>query len=169
MYHKQDDPASIKKRRNMMLPFFEALLDRFYDLHREIENDLNVLPPEALDWKPGAEMNSVSVIIVHLTGAERFLIGDVVIGDPSNRNRESEFRVEGMGKGDLVQRLAATETYIKGAFGKLSLTDLETMRTHPHHGNQVSVAWALLHALEHTATHVGHIQLSVQLWKLPEG
>jgi hypothetical protein len=41
---------------------------------------------------------------------------------------------------------------------------LETERTHPRHGNQVSVAWALLHALEHAATHVGHIQLTVQLW-----
>jgi hypothetical protein len=148
-----------------MLPFYEALLDRFYDLHREIENDLDVLPPEALDWKPGAEMNSVSVIIVHVTGAERFLIGDVIMSDPSNRNREAEFRVEGMGKSDLVQRLTATESYIKGAFEKLSLTDLETMRTHPRHGNQVSVAWAILHALEHTATHVGHIQLTVQFWK----
>ena len=79
-----------------MLPFYEVLLDRFYDLHREIENDLDVLPPEELDWKPGTEMNSVSVIVIHLTGAERFLIGDVVMGDPSNRDRESEFSVEGM-------------------------------------------------------------------------
>jgi hypothetical protein len=87
------------------------------------------------------------------------------MGDPSNRNRDAEFQVEGMGKIDLVQRLTATESYIKGAFEKLKLTDLETMRTHPRHGNQVSVAWAILHALEHTATHVGHIQLTVQFWK----
>jgi hypothetical protein len=147
-----------------MLPFYEALADRFNELHGDIQRDLDALPPEALDWKPGPEMNSVSVIIVHLTGAERFLIGDVIMGESSNRNREAEFRVAGMSKADLIHRMSETEDYLKAAFEKLRLSDLETERTHPRHGNQVSVAWALLHALEHAATHVGHIQLTVQLW-----
>jgi len=147
-----------------MLPFYEALAERFHELHGDIQRDLEALPFEALDWKPGPEMNSVSVIIVHLTGAERFLIGDVTMQDPSNRNREAEFRVAGMSKEDLIRRLTETETYILAAFEKLSLADLEAVRTHPRHGNQVSVAWALLHALEHTGTHVGHIQLTVQMW-----
>jgi len=147
-----------------MLPFYEALADRFHELHGDIQRDLEPLPSEAMDWKPGPEMNSVSVIIVHLTGAERFLIGDVIMSDPSNRNREAEFRVAGMNKGDLIRRLIATETYISAAFEKLSLADLETERTHPRHGTQVSVAWALLHALEHAATHVGHINITVQMW-----
>jgi uncharacterized damage-inducible protein DinB len=148
-----------------MLPFYEALFERFHELHSQIENDLNTLPPEALDWKPGAEMNSVSVIIVHLTGAERFLIGDVIMGDPSNRNRDAEFVVHGMSKQDLIQRLAKTEAYIKSALEQLTLADLDTERTHPRHGNQVSVSWALLHALEHAATHAGHINITVQLWQ----
>jgi hypothetical protein len=148
-----------------MLRFYEALADRFHELHGDIQRDLDAIPPEALDWKPGPEMNSVSVIIVHLTGAERFLIGDVIMSDPSNRNREAEFHVAGMSKGDLLNRQTETEKYIKAAFEKLNLSDLETERTHPRHGNQVSVAWALLHALEHTATHAGHIQLTVQMWQ----
>ncbi|OGN95230.1 MAG: hypothetical protein A2Z71_07820 [Chloroflexi bacterium RBG_13_50_21] len=147
-----------------MQPYFEALIDRFHELHADIQHDLDALPSEALDWKPGPEMNSVNVIIVHLTGAERFLIGDVIMGDPSNRNREAEFKVAGMNKADLIQRLTETEAYLEAAFEKLSLTDLETSRIHPRHGNQVSVAWALLHALEHTGIHVGHIQLTTQLW-----
>ena len=152
-----------------MLLFFEALADNFHELHGEIQRDLDVLPPEALDWKPGAEMNSVSVIIVHLTGAERFLIGDILMQDPSNRDREAEFLVAGMNKADLLQRLSATEDYIKAAFEKLSLSDLDAHRIHPRHGNQVSVSWALLHALEHSATHVGHIQLTVQMWQQKSG
>ena len=148
-----------------MLSFYEALNDRFHELHGDIQRDLEALPSEALDWKPGPEMNSVNVIIVHLAGAERFLIGDVVMQDPSNRDREAEFRVAGMSKEDLIHRLTETETYIQAAFEKLSLADLEKERTHPRHGNLVSVAWALLHALEHTGTHVGHIQITVQMWR----
>jgi hypothetical protein len=148
-----------------MLPFYAILVDNFCALHGEIQRDLDALPPEALDWKPGPEMNSVSVLIVHLTGAERFLIGDIVMQDPSDRDREAEFRIAGMSKADLIHRLTESEAYLTAAFEKLSLSDLETERTHPRHGNQVSVAWALLHALEHSGTHVGHIQLTVQLWK----
>jgi hypothetical protein len=152
-----------------MLPFFNELNNRFHELHGDIQHDLEALPPEALDWKPGAEMNSVSVIIVHLTGAERFLIGDIVMQDSSNRNREAEFHIAGMSKADLIHRLTETEAYLTAAFEKLSLSDLETERIHPRHGDQVSVAWALLHALEHTGTHVGHIQLTVQMWQQRTG
>jgi hypothetical protein len=148
----------------MMLTFFEALADRFHELHGDIKRNLDALPLTALDWKPGPEMNSVSIIVVHLTGAERFLVGDVVMQESSNRNRDLEFQVLGLNKEDLLHRLDDTETYLKNALERLSLSDLETTRIHPRHGDQVTVSWALLHALEHAATHVGHINLTVQMW-----
>jgi len=152
-----------------MIPFYEELYNRFHELHQEIEQALEALPPEVLDWKPGPEMNSICVLITHLTGAERFLIGDVIMGEPSNRNRETEFQVAGLAKQDLLDRLTTVDSYIKGAFEKMFLADLEKSRTHPRNGKQVSVSWAILHALEHSATHLGHIQLTVQLLQLPEG
>ncbi len=147
-----------------MLPLYETLAQRFHNLHKEILNDLAALPSQALDWVPGPEMNSVSVIVVHLTGSERFLIGDVVMQDPSNRNRNAEFQVRGMTLDDLTRRLEHTEAYLGAALEKLSLDDLATERQHPREGT-VSVAWALLHALDHTAEHTGHIQMTVQLWR----
>ncbi len=147
-----------------MLPFYQSLFERFHDLHEQIRNDLNALPDEALDWVPGHEMNSVSVIITHLTGAERFLIGDIIMQDPSNRNRDAEFMAKGMTKADLTRRLDTSENYIKVAFEKLTMEDLSTERYHPRHGDKVKVAWALLHALDHVATHLGHIQITTQLW-----
>ncbi len=149
--------------------FYKELYDRFRELHGDIERALESLPEEALDWKPGADMNSVSVLVTHLTGAERFLIGDVVMGEISNRNRDEEFQVAGQTKQDLLQRLSGTDAYIKKAFENMDLPDLETERIHPRHGNKVSVAFAILHALEHAATHVGHIGLTVQLWQQKAG
>ncbi len=149
-----------------MIPFYVDLLDRFHQLHADIEQALQPLPLEALDWQPGPDMNSISVLIVHLTGAERFLVGDIIMGDPSNRNREAEFLASGLIKNDLLNMLHEKEAYLKAAFEDLKLSDLETSRLHPRHGNQVSVAWALTHALEHSAAHLGHIQLTVQLWQL---
>ena len=147
-----------------MLPFYEALAERFHELHSEILRDLEALPDEALDWMPGPEMNSVSIITVHTTGSIRFWVGDVVMQESSHRNRDAEFLVTGLGRDELVRRLTDTETYLRAAFEKLTLSDLETERLHPRQGYNVTVASALLHALDHAATHVGHIQLTTQLW-----
>lgn len=152
-----------------MIPFYDALDSRFRDLHHEIRTALESLPPEALDWVPGPEMNSLSVIITHLTGAERYLIGDVIMGDPSNRNRDAEFQVKGLSKSDLLRRLDQTEAYLTGAFAKLTLEDLAATRLHPRRGEQVNVAWALLHALDHIALHTGHVEITVQLWQQHAG
>lgn len=152
-----------------MNPFYAELYNRFHELHHEIEQTLEALPPDVLDWKPAPEMNSIGVLITHLTGAERFLIGDVIMGEPSNRDREAEFQVEGLAKQDLLDRLTNVDAYIKGAFEKMSLADLETSRTHPRNGKQLGVSWAILHALEHTGIHLGHIEVTVQLLQLPEG
>ncbi len=149
-----------------MNTFFTALSGQFHELHGEILRDLERLPDQALDWKPGSEMNSITVIIMHLTGAERFLIGDVIMGESSNRNRDAEFTAAGLTREQLVARLNQTEAYLNACFEKLTLDDLNTQRLHPRHAEQVSVSWALLHALEHVATHVGHIQMTVQMWQL---
>jgi len=152
-----------------MIPFFVELLVRFRELHADIEKNLDPLPQEAMDWTPGPDMNSVSVLVIHLTGSERFWVGDVVMGDPSNRVREAEFQVSGLDKATLLQRLRETEAYLTTAFDKLKLTDLETTRIHPLRGYEVTVAWALMHALEHTGIHLGHIELTAQLWKQRQG
>lgn len=105
--------------------FYAALYDRFHELHTEVERVLEALPPDALDWTPGKDMNSLSVLIVHLTGAERYWIGDVARGDPSNRDREAEFQVSGIDKAVLIMRLHDLDRYVKAALETLKFSDLE--------------------------------------------
>ena len=70
--------------------FFEEYVGRLQSLHDEIKHALEGVAQEALDWAPGPEMNSLAVLVVHLSGAERFWIGDVAAAEPSGRNREAE-------------------------------------------------------------------------------
>jgi uncharacterized damage-inducible protein DinB len=148
-----------------MIPFYEELSKRLHERHNEIEIAIEGLPPEALDWKPGPAMNSICVLIVHLTGAERFLIGDIVRGESSQRNRPAEFMAAGLDSATLVKRLRDSEDYFKSVLETLSMADLETTRRDPRDGSQTSVSWAVLHALEHTAQHTGQIQDLRQLYQ----
>jgi uncharacterized damage-inducible protein DinB len=147
-----------------MQSYFEDYLLNLQELHNDILNALNDLPPAALDWSPAPDVNSINVLVVHTTGAQRFLIGEAVGGDPANRDREAEFKVQGLDAEALIQRLNKSYEYIRSVLDDLTVDDLATLRD--FRGNKKSVAWILGHALKHTATHMGQIQLMHQVWEM---
>jgi len=134
------------------------------EIHDDVRSAIKGLSTEALDWKFGKDANSIAVLIVHLIGAERYWIGDVVLGQHSGRDRASEFVVRDFNEADLIERLAEIEDYIQKAIEPLCLEELEGKRISPRNGREVSVGWALCHALTHTALHLGHIQITRQMW-----
>jgi uncharacterized damage-inducible protein DinB len=151
-----------------MQPFFDDFLERLTALHRSCLNSMDGLSVQALDWvpvqKPTAEMNSISILITHLVGAERYWIGDVALGENSGRVREQEFRVHGLSAEELIDKITAASDYARTALTKLTFDDLDRLMLSSRDGKEYTIAWALLHALEHTALHVGHLQLVSQLW-----
>jgi hypothetical protein len=147
-----------------MLLMLEDYLTLLKALHDQLGRTIEGLPLAALDWSPGPDMNSLSVLIAHTAGAERYLIGDVVGRDPSGRDRDAEFRARGLDAATLSARLGAALEHSRAVLEHLTLPDLEARRVLPRDGSQVTVAWALGHALEHAALHLGHAQIVRQLW-----
>jgi hypothetical protein len=124
-----------------MIPFYAELLNRLRGQHNDIEKAIEGLRQEALDWKPEPEMNSMCALIVHIAGAERFLIGDIVKGEPSQRDRPAEFMATGWDALMLMKRLRDSEAYFGSVLETLSLADLEGVRQDPRDGSQVPVSW----------------------------
>jgi uncharacterized damage-inducible protein DinB len=148
-----------------MTTFYNDLTDRLSELHSDIGKSLEGLPKEALDWVPGPDMNSFAVLISHLTGSERYWIG-VAVNNPPERDREAEFKAKEMSAEDLKGMLASAEDFARKALAGLSLNDLEAVRRSPRNDKTFSTGWCLTHALEHSALHTGHIQITRQLWDL---
>jgi uncharacterized damage-inducible protein DinB len=147
-----------------MQPFFEDYLLNLGELHNDIIDALKGLPLAALEWSPAADINSIDVLVVHTVGAQRFLIGEAVGGDPGNRDREAEFQVHGLDADVLTQRLNQSLEYIRSVLERLTVEDISSPRDFRE--GKRSVGWILDHALKHTATHMGHVQLMRQLWEL---
>jgi len=148
-----------------MQTFFKEYLNLLQDCHNHILNALEGLPPVALDWTPGHDMNSISVLVFHLTGAERYWIGDVAAQDPTERDRDAEFRVQGVDVDVLKKRLVDNLEYTHKVLDKMTIQDLESIRTSARDGRKFTVSWSLLHALEHTNVHLGQIEITRQLWE----
>ncbi|MGD9092072.1 MAG: DinB family protein [Anaerolineales bacterium] len=149
-----------------MNSFFKDYLEQLDGLFEEINNAIESLPHDALDWVPGPGMNSLAVLAAHIAGSSRYWIGDVAGEDPSGRDRPAEFRTSDLDLSSLKGGLAASLAYAYEYIPTLSLEDLSSPRISPHDNRQVTIGWALAHALEHTALHTGHMQLTRQLWDL---
>lgn len=146
-----------------METFFADWLDNVQELHNDIEAALESLPPEALDWSPKPGINSITVLIVHLTGSQRFLFGEVIGGQDIHRDRDAEFRAKGMTATELGQRLKDNIVYLSGELERFTLADLD--RKCMFRAREVTVGWAMGHSLKHTASHLGHIQMMKDMWE----
>lgn len=148
-----------------MLEMLTTYFNRLEELHRDLNRALEGLPAEALNWSSGPEMNSLAVLAAHTAGSERYWIGDVVARDDSQRDRAAEFRIQAGSAAELIARLDAALAHSRSVLERLTLSDLDEKRTEPPQQREVTVAWALFHALEHMAVHLGHMQLMHDLWQ----
>jgi hypothetical protein len=147
-----------------MHSFFEDYLVELQDAYTDFEKAINGLSVDALDWTPGTDMNSLAVLIVHTVGATRMLVGTMAAQIPFERDRDAEFRTKGLDEAALKAHLADSLVFVRGALETLTLDDLPLPRKRPGRDQTLSVAWALLHALEHVGLHTGHAQITRQLW-----
>ena len=144
---------------------FEDAYERFRGLHQQMIEILNELPREAYDWRPAEGTNSIAVLVTHICGSERFWIGDGALGEPSGRDRDAEFTVANLSREELVSKLTSTLQFIHDSLQSLATQDLGAPRFSPRDGKEMTLGWAIIYTLEHSALHVGHIQLTRQLWE----
>ena len=150
-----------------MLPEIKAYLETFDELRRQVGAIIQGLPAEALNWRPllpaGADpTNSLGVLAVHIAGSEHFWIAETIGGYPPTRVRDLEFKYVATSDEEPLARLQQvgrethavlekfTESQLNGSFMK---DDMD-----------VPVRWAIHHVIYHTSLHIGHMQLTYQLW-----
>lgn len=149
----------------------ETIFSEWYgvleNLHDGCKEQFRNLTQDELDWTPGEGMNSMAVLAAHIAGSEAFWIGDIVMQEPTGRDRPAEFRTSELDGKALSEMLDRSLSRIYEAFENLSLAGLPETRSSPFSDNEITVAWAIAHILEHTALHLGHMQLTRQLVELP--
>jgi uncharacterized damage-inducible protein DinB len=147
-----------------MQKIFADYLKNLEELHLDVLSAIKDLPQEALDWSPFPGGNTINVIITHIAGAEKFWLGDVVAGEPSGRDREAEFKIQGSEFGQLSSLLDESLAYGRTVLANLDLESLASTRESGRDGKIVTIGWSLGHTLKHTAIHLGHIHITRELW-----
>lgn len=152
-----------------MEPFFAEFSKHFDSLQESMRKTIHGLPQAALDWSPDLQENSIAVLTAHTAGANVYLLRDVILGQSTGRDREAEFRTQGLDETALLALIEQQQQAFNEAINSLRFDDLQAERINPRTGKPVTVSWALLHVLEHTSLHVGHMELTRKAWQILQG
>ena len=129
------------------------------------------LDDAAVNWKPPAPgANSLLVLVTHaIASAEEHVVGKAA-GKTVVRNRDAEFAVTG-GSGHLAARAAEVRRRIDEALvgleGRLDDEREPPMSKWPE--PRGTVRDRLIHSISHTAEHVGHAQMTRDLYNARRG
>jgi hypothetical protein len=145
----------------------ENYLQRIEDLRRQVRELIADLPAEALNWRPiqgtgEHATNSLAILAAHSAGAEHFWIGEVIGGLPPTRDRDAEFAIQSADPAQLLRLLDEVGAETRHVFSRLSPVDLDGTREVK--GRVVPVRWGIMQIVDHTALHLGHMQITYQLW-----
>lgn len=147
-------------------------LTRIEDLRGQIASLITDLPAEALNWLPIEKsddhaMNSLAALASHTAGAEQFWIHEAIGGLVATRDRDGELATQATDATALLEKLAATGATTRRILTELDPAELDATRT--VRDRIVPVRWGIVHIIDHTALHLGHMQITYQLWHGGQG
>jgi hypothetical protein len=152
----------------------------FGNMAGDIDLLLDGLPAEALLWKPFEQSpwrgpaGSVGWLAAHAISSTWYLLRraewtlgriewDGVNGDEGG----DEFSAANHDPAYLRARAQRMVEYVDLLLDSLSPHDLDASRPHPQHPQRIlTVRYDLQHAFEHMSRHIGHAELTRQLWAL---
>jgi uncharacterized damage-inducible protein DinB len=131
----------------------------------KIETCLEVLSDEDVWWRPNDASNSIGNLLLHLDGSTRTWMLAVAGGSHIVRDRQQEFdEREQIPRAKLIARLKQTIAEADQVLARLDPEALLERRQSPW--EEVSVLWAVYHAVEHFSMHTGQI---IMLAKMRSG
>ena len=143
----------------------EGYLTELGILRAQIHDAIQGLNDDAANWKPlPKNTNSICAILSHMIGSQRYWVRQVIAGEKIQRDRESEFRASGH-LSEIITRWEKESNDTEVILGRLSLAQLAETKTVPIRPEPITIRWCILHLISHNATHLGHIQITRQLWE----
>jgi uncharacterized damage-inducible protein DinB len=140
------------------MPMARAWLQHLRD---SVVFKLEGLDADQLRWRPAPTANSLGVIVVHLGYAERLWIRDIFAGESMDMEwRKHMFELpDGWGYSEIVAFYKDETAQVDAVLDAATSFDL------PSAGDlrPTTLRWAILHLIEETARHAGHMDLTREL------
>jgi DinB superfamily len=162
---------------NSEITTYRQLFDERYD---ELKQLLADLPAAALIWKPFEQSpwqgpsSTLGLIIAHTVSSTVYLLrraeyamGKCEWAAVDGDEGSEEFGPANHDPAYLLARVERTQAYVHQFLAALAADELDQSRAHPKRTNRLfSARYDVVHAIDHMSQHIGHGQLTRQLWAL---
>jgi uncharacterized damage-inducible protein DinB len=148
-----------------MDPYLAPHAHALDDLHRQVEETIAPMSDDDINRTVPGLQNTVGILLRHMAGSERYWIGEIVGGRPAHRRRETEFGHDRLAKADLLADLARAAAVRREVLERLTAADLLTEVDVQRSRGLVKEtrAFAVIHATEHLAYHLGQLRHMAKL------
>jgi uncharacterized damage-inducible protein DinB len=148
----------------MSNPEVELYIEELAALRAEMLKHCEGLSAEALNWKPPVkDTNTLYQLITHVTGSDGFWLLSIIGGIDVKRDRAAEFTASGNDLSAVRALIESNAARSNAILRKLTLDDLA--RVHETNLGARDGRWCIMHIVEHWSRHVGHAELTRQLWE----
>ncbi len=145
-------------------------VDRYVQYLEKSRKDLlesvKDLTQEELHFTADGKLNSIAMLLNHLSTAEQFLVHHIVGGDEISLERADDFTYHDDTLQDIKTRLHKTRERTLQILSDLAddkLLDAKEVRLSSGSPLNVTNEWGILHNLEHEASHKGQITVLKRL------
>jgi hypothetical protein len=156
---------------------YKKVFDEKYD---ELDELLTDLPAAALHWKPfesspwKGPSGSLGMVIAHAISSTIYLLrrAEWVMGKHEWAAVDGDEGKDEFGPANhdpvyLRERARRTQRLVHAMLDAVTMDDLNTSKPHPKRAERIFTArYDIQHAFEHLSQHIGHAQITRQLWAL---
>jgi hypothetical protein len=143
-----------------------AVLALFRQLHGQLREEVSGLGADALNWVPTMGANSIATIITHVVGSEAETLQSLA-GLSCERDRDAEFRGGASTPDQIWDLLVEADhliTIVEPHIGATRLESTFSLPTLPAEEARSGLTW-LVGNYGHAREHLGHVQLTRQLYE----
>jgi hypothetical protein len=143
-----------------------TVLKLFEQLHDQVRQEIEGLDDAALNWSPGPGANSIATLVTHLVGSEGETLRGVA-GVAAVRDRDEEFVGATRSVEEIRNELRAADELIealRSEVGGQRLRVMLALPSLPADERRSGLTW-LIGNYGHAREHVGHLQLTKQLYQ----
>jgi uncharacterized damage-inducible protein DinB len=119
------------------------------------------LPEDALNWRPGnQDTNSVAQLVRHVTAVQGLLLGRA-LGEPPQYDHAHSLRTDPATKEELRGLIADAQAAKDEQLARIDDMDMSEMLDN----GRAPRAYFVIHTADHGQEHLGHAELTKQLWE----
>ena len=136
------------------------LFSHWETIRTEMIGGVSALTQGQLNWVPSGWKNSIADLLRHISEAELWWLGNVVLKENNYRDLTATLAPE---LKSIIKELEISHKYVIDVLKSKTIDNLNEICNVPESDEKLSLQWILWHTIEHEMRHCGQIFMLMRM------